>query len=87
MATATYLVDKPATAENFTITEVNYNPHDAYTQFGENNVDNDQFEFIELKNISNDRIDLTGVKFVEAIDGDSTEGIFFPFATEKSKLY
>ena len=47
----TFLVDQPASAANLRISEINYNPHDPLTQFGELDVDNDDFEFIELTNI------------------------------------
>jgi hypothetical protein len=58
--------------ENLRVTEVMYNPADADTSKGEDNVDNDEFEYIELKNIGDDTLDLTEVSF--------TEGITFSFA-------
>jgi len=57
---------------NLRITEVMYNPADADISTGELNVDNDEFEFIELKNIGDETLDLTNVSF--------TEGILFDFA-------
>ena len=75
---AEFLVDTPASASSLAITEINYNPHDALTQFGDADLDNDQFEFIELTNISDTRIDLTDVKFT-TVGG---EGIDFTFATQ-----
>ena len=45
-------------------------------------LDNDQFEFVELENTGSDRIDLTGVKFVNALNGDDSQGFEFEFATQ-----
>jgi len=50
------------------VTEVMYNPAPA----AELNVDNDEFEFIELKNIGDETLDLTHVSF--------TNGVTFDFA-------
>jgi len=58
--------------DNLRITELMYNPADADISTGELNVDNDEFEFIELKNIGDETLDLTNVSF--------TEGISFDFA-------
>jgi hypothetical protein len=58
--------------DNLRVTEVMYNPADADISKGEDNVDNDEFEFIELKNIGDDILDLMEVSF--------TEGITFSFA-------
>ncbi|MCP4192858.1 MAG: tandem-95 repeat protein [Planctomycetaceae bacterium] len=79
---AKFLVDTPATADNLAITEINYNPHSALTQFGELDVDNDQFEFVELVNTSSERIDLTEVAFVLADNEGKNEGIEFKFSTQ-----
>lgn len=58
--------------DNLRVTEVMYNPADVDLSKGELDVDNDEFEYIELKNISDDILDLTEVSF--------TEGITFSFA-------
>ena len=79
---AEFLVDTPATAGTLAITEINYNPHDALTQFGDLEIDNDQFEFVELVNTSDQRIDLTDVAFIAADNEGETEGIAFRFATQ-----
>ncbi|MBN1851135.1 MAG: lamin tail domain-containing protein [Pirellulales bacterium] len=51
------------------ITEVNYNPYAALVQFGDNNVDNDKFEFIELENTSpSETLDLSGVSLNDGIE-------------------
>ena len=70
------------TAGNLIISEVNYNPHDALTQFGDADVDNDQFEYLELLNIGDTTIDLTGVRLIQADNEGNSEGIEFPFATQ-----
>jgi len=56
------------------ITEIMYNPADADVSRGEMNVDNDEFEFIELKNIGNETLDLTYVSFIEGISFDFASG-------------
>lgn len=78
---ADFTIAPPASAANFAITELNYNPHDAnpIAGLGELDVDNDDFEFVELRNIGSEAIDLTGVEFVEvSVDGDN-QGIEFVF--------
>ena len=79
---AQYLIDPAATAESLAITEINYNPYAPLTQFGDLDVDNDEFEFIELMNTSDSRIDLTGVRFAAADNDGDTEGMEFEFATQ-----
>jgi len=53
--------------ENLRITEIMYNPSGA--AIGDS-IDNDDFEFIELRNIDDESIDLTFVSFVEGITFD-----------------
>jgi hypothetical protein len=55
--------------ENLRITEIMYNPLAPDTAAGEPNVNNDEFEFIELKNIGDDPepLDLTYVSFINGI--------------------
>jgi hypothetical protein len=51
------------------ITEVMYNPADpSPAEAAAGFVDNDDFEFIELRNISGSPVDLTGVRFTNGID-------------------
>ena len=78
---ADFIVAPPADAASLRITELNYNPHDA-NQNGvttELEVDNDEFEFVELRNIGTETIELSGVQFVEVPDGADNEGIEFTF--------
>jgi len=64
---ATFVVG--SVADNLRITEVMYNPADPPAG---DPTDNDEFEFIELKNIGDEKLDLTNVSFIE--------GILFDFA-------
>jgi hypothetical protein len=57
-----------AVINDLRITELMYNPPIAYIPGGEVAADNDNFEFIELKNIGFKTIDLSGVKFTDGID-------------------
>ena len=62
---ATFITDEPASSANLVISEIHYHPSD--TQNGD-------AEFIELMNISDTRISLSGVSFIE--------GISFKFAAQ-----
>ncbi len=66
--------------ENLRITEVNYNPHDALTEFGELDTDNDSFEFVEIANVGATTVDLSGVQLVEVTIDNDTQGVTFEFA-------
>jgi hypothetical protein len=67
--TATWVVGTAADAANLAVTELNYHPSDPTP--AESLVDpafrDDDFEFVELKNLSADPIDLSGIRFVEGI--------------------
>ncbi len=66
------------------ITEINFNPHDANPVGGlnESNIDNDEFEFLELANMGQDPVDLGGIQLVQrVVDGD-TQGLRFDFASQ-----
>ena len=69
----------PADQSNLRISELNYNPHDALIRFGEFDVDNDEFEFVELVNVADRSVDLAGAAFVRR-DG---EGITFEFGEQQ----
>ncbi len=71
-----------ADATNLRITEINYNPYMALLQFGEFDVNNDRFEFVELMNISNEPIELAGVQFTEIELDLDRQGINFTFAAQ-----
>ncbi len=74
LSEARFFIHPPADADSLAIAEINYRPHDADTAAGELNVDNDQFEFIELLNTSQETIDLTDVRFTRGITFNFTEG-------------
>ncbi len=62
------------------VSEVMYNPGDPTEServAGYN--DADEFEFIELVNISDASIDLAGVQFVQTVVGGQTQGVSFDF--------
>jgi hypothetical protein len=67
---ALFLADPPASAQNLVISELNYNPHEpTSSELGiDPNLNNDDFEFIELLNTSVETIDLTGVEFIGGIN-------------------
>ena len=59
------------------ITEVNFNPADA--QPGEMLTDNDEFEFVEVRNVGSAPIDLTDVRLVQVQREGELEGVRFTF--------
>ncbi|WP_210417757.1 CotH kinase family protein [Bythopirellula goksoeyrii] len=67
-----YSIEVPADATNLRITELQYhpaNPTPAELAMAPGIEDND-FEFVELHNISNDTISLNGVRFMEGVSFD-----------------
>jgi len=76
---ALFTIDEIATADNLKITEINYNPAAATTaelaQLGLTPEESDRglFEFIELQNVSDEKIELAGSRF--------TEGVSFLFSS------
>ncbi|MFO0912375.1 MAG: lamin tail domain-containing protein [Pirellulales bacterium] len=72
----------PPSSANLKITEINYNPHNALTQFGDLNVDNDEFEYVEVTNVSSSYVDLTGVRFAETNVAGDLQGMTFTFAPQ-----
>ncbi len=80
LAEATFIIDvEPATAANLRITEINYHPAPptAAERAISPTIDEDDFEFVELRNFGERRIDLAGVQFVQVAD----EGLAFDFTT------
>lgn len=83
--TASYLIGTvPAGAANLAISEIMYRPFDASSS--EELVgfsDRDEFEFLELMNISESQtIDLTGVRLGQVDLGGDLQGIDFTFAPD-----
>ncbi|MFT5525378.1 MAG: hypothetical protein ACI9HK_003346, partial [Pirellulaceae bacterium] len=62
--TASFFINTAATADNFAITEVHYNPHEPTADELLVNplFDNNDFEFVEFRNLSNDTINLENVR-------------------------
>lgn len=63
--------------DSLRITEINYNPADSGD--GELFIDNDQYEWIELRNTGAEAIDLDGVRLVQVKREGELEGIRFNF--------
>ncbi|MDG2385245.1 MAG: CotH kinase family protein [Pirellulaceae bacterium] len=75
-----YLVDVvPASSTNLRISEVHYNPADADLTVGELDLDNNEYEFIELVNIGQKGINLGNVQLSEVDVNGTAEGIEFKF--------
>jgi hypothetical protein len=66
---ADFFVSAPDSPFNLRISEVNFHPHAANLVAGlaEADVARDQFEFVELTNISTERIDVSNVEFTRGI--------------------
>ena len=67
----------PATPlDSLVITEINYNPHDPTAEelAVDSGLDNDDFEFIELQNVGEETIDLSGVYFAEGVSFTFSDG-------------
>ncbi len=69
---------RPADAASLRIVEVNYHPHEASPDLGELDVPEDEFEFIELMNVADYAIELSGVELAEA----NQQGVVFQFGSQ-----
>ncbi|MCA9216659.1 MAG: lamin tail domain-containing protein, partial [Planctomycetales bacterium] len=77
----TYTVAFPASAENLRISEINYHPSSAtLAEIDAGITDADDFEFIELTNISDEPVDLSNVSFTQIVVDGNDEGVAFDFA-------
>ncbi|MCA9196278.1 MAG: lamin tail domain-containing protein [Planctomycetales bacterium] len=77
----TYLIGAEfANVDDLRLTEINYHPHDALVQFGEPDIDADEFEFIEIQNVSETQIELAGVQLVTTSGG---QGVEFTFGNQQ----
>jgi hypothetical protein len=70
LSDARYFVNQAATAQNFVVTEINYNPHGpSDSELAVNpNWTGDDFEFVELQNTSANTIDLFGVEWNNGVN-------------------
>jgi len=69
----TYIGNPSPPQQYLRITEINYHPHPADAARGELEVDENEFEFLELLNTSQDQVlDLAGVHFTEGVVFDFT---------------
>ncbi len=66
--------DIAALAQNLMITEIMYNPPEPNASEGLVSLNNNDFEYIELKNVGAAQIDLTNVRFTKGIDFDIAPG-------------
>jgi hypothetical protein len=83
LSRATFVTEVPANAANLRITEINYHPHAAETARGEPNVDPREFEFIELRNVSDVPVNLNGVRLVQVPVDGNREGVVYEFAAQR----
>jgi len=85
---AKFTVNPPATAETLAITEINYHPAEpTVREQGAGFTDEDDFEFIELANISDSPISLAGLRFTDGISFDfSTSDVFTLAAGQRTVL-
>lgn len=78
---AFFTTGNPPTNQNIVISEIHYHPS-APTEFELNinpDFDQDDFEFIEIMNVSNDSINLGGCAFVQTPTNNRLEGVEFEF--------
>ncbi|QDU89254.1 CotH protein [Pirellulimonas nuda] len=83
-----YAVEVPASSANLRITELHYHPADPSPS--ELNAvpgtDEDDFEFVELLNVSDDAISLNQVRLGEAVDFDFSTGLITSLAPGETAL-
>ena len=65
---ADFFIGPAANMDNLAITEINYNPHQpTQAELDAGFTDNDDFEFLELKNIGSEAYSLHGLEFVDGV--------------------
>ncbi len=68
LSSAEFFLNTPADASNLAVTELNYNPYEPTAEeIAAGFTDENDFEFIELRNIGGERIDLAGAYFETAM--------------------
>ena len=71
----------PADTSNLRLSELHYHPADPTSaELLAGFTDSDEFEFLELVNISEQTVDLSDVRLVQQQVGSSTQGVAFAFA-------
>ena len=81
VAQADFVVSTPATADNLRISEVHYHPEaPSETETAAGFDDADDFEFIELVNISDQEIELNDVRLVRVETEEGLDGVEFDFS-------
>jgi hypothetical protein len=76
--TNTQIIDQPS-SNNIAISELNYHPADpTAAELNAGFIDSDQFEFIEIKNIGANDVDLTGTQFNSGISFIIPSGTLIP---------
>ena len=84
---ADFRVETPASLASLRISEINYNPGPLTEAERLAGVDDaDRFEFVELKNVGNQTIDLAGVRFERVLRDGSPRGIEFEFTGSGQRL-
>ena len=79
LTTSTFIVNAvPATAANMVVSELMYNPIDASTAEIAAGYSTNDFEYLELLNVSANNVDLSNVAF--------TEGVLFNFGTSNPAI-
>ncbi|MEZ6116062.1 MAG: lamin tail domain-containing protein [Pirellulaceae bacterium] len=79
---ADFLLEEPADASNLRITEIDYNPQDGRPELGEMALNGSEFEFIEIRNVSDSPINLDGVRFEQVSVGGDAQGVVFSFSNQ-----
>lgn len=76
LSTGSFSIEDPADASNLRISELHYNPLDPTASELQDlpGIDNNSFEFVELLNVGTAPLDLDGVRFVDGITFDFSEG-------------
>jgi CotH kinase protein/Chitobiase/beta-hexosaminidase C-terminal domain/Immunoglobulin domain/Lamin Tail Domain len=71
-----FITTVPATSHNLLISEIHYHPADptAAELLVNTNFNAEDFEFIEFKNIGEEPVDLYGVRFVNGLEFDFSQG-------------
>ncbi|MFC1759385.1 CotH kinase family protein, partial [Planctomycetota bacterium] len=78
---AAFRVSDPATSDNLRVSEINYHPSFATeSEIAAGYTDADDFEFIEIVNVSDKAVDLSDVSLSKIVVQQNTEGVGFDFA-------